>query len=365
MSNRFSEVTKRIQKKLPYWMKKMRNDQHSVGAQFLNIFGLQIEDVEFVLNYAYEQTKIKTADTNQVAWVYKFFVPAIINLSTNVTISSDNFTLTKSETIEEFLMSTDSDPVHGEIKFDNPYLIDYEKHLIYVRKPYDADEQYKDGRIKITLTENEEVIYDEIRPLTIHPIWNFFDEFGLLLATPRLREESNNDYMLRILDVFRHPSGASPKNLAYGIARELSLRAHYTWLDGAQDYVITDNMVMVNTIEVDEIEFPMTKIFKNKEGRLVLKGDSDFFEISRKLTYIHGIEMHALHNKNDKILQSQINEPGKPFLNYIKEVIDTKAPILWGSFIWDESLWDIFDENIGSTGSRLDAFLYSRTGGRQ
>lgn len=357
MANRFSEITKRIQKKLPYWMKKMRNDEHSIGAQFLNVFGLQLEDVEYVLNYAYQQTNLLTADTNQISMVYKASIPTVLDLTNDIQIIAGGYVLTRCNSLEEFFMATEEDPIHGEIRFNNPYLLDAEKFIIYVRKPYDADIQYKYGRIRVIVSNNETTIFDNTLPLSLHPVWNFFDEFGLFLATPRIEGESNAHYKERLLDVFKHPGGAAPKNLLYGIARELGLRVNLQWTDGGKDYILPDDMITANAIEIDGQEVPLTEIYQNKDGKLVLRGNPDYSGVTRTVSYVHGIEMHALHNKEDKVLQSQVNMPGKPLLNYIREIVSTKAPILWGECIWDEFIWDMLDENTGSTGSILDALL--------
>ena len=129
MPNRFSEVTNKIQEKLPYWFKKMRTDNDSIGAQFLNVFGLQIEDVEYITEYAYNQTNIRDLDVNQINMVYKFFIPHSINNKYDILVNSYNHILTEVHTLEEFFVELYSNSDNSEVDYKDPFFIVVRKVL--------------------------------------------------------------------------------------------------------------------------------------------------------------------------------------------------------------------------------------------
>jgi hypothetical protein len=57
-----------------------------------------------------------------------------------------------------------------------------------------------------------------------HPIFNAFDDYGLLLGLKRLPEERNSEYKQRLLDVFVHPGSASYKGIINTVNRELGTK---------------------------------------------------------------------------------------------------------------------------------------------
>ena len=61
MSKEFAKYTEKIRSMLPFWfqMKKQPND--SLGLQFLNLFGMEFDDIKKIMEYAYRQTKIDSA----------------------------------------------------------------------------------------------------------------------------------------------------------------------------------------------------------------------------------------------------------------------------------------------------------------
>jgi hypothetical protein len=54
-------------------------------------------------------------------------------------------------------------------------------------------------------------------------MWNYFDEWGLALALPRLEDETIPDYRSRLLDVIKHRASSGHLGLFYGINRDLGL----------------------------------------------------------------------------------------------------------------------------------------------
>lgn len=121
----------------------------------------------------------------------------------------------------------------------------------------------------------------------IFNVWNSFDEFGLLLALPRILGEENEPYKARLLDVYANPANSTYVGLRNGIARELGL---------------TPSDLEINTL-------------------------------------------YNLMNPNDpdNLLNSEGNALGTKLVDYADEVYDHN-PIFWGNVIGDESYWDQVDE---------------------
>lgn len=59
-------------------------------------------------------------------------------------------------------------------------------------------------------------------PSSYH-VFNEFDQHGLILGLPRLEDERNAAYRLRLMDIFVHRANATYHGLIYGITRELGL----------------------------------------------------------------------------------------------------------------------------------------------
>lgn len=57
-----------------------------------------------------------------------------------------------------------------------------------------------------------------------HQVFNVFDEFGLLLALPRLPGEKNLPYKNRLLDVNVHPSDTRVVGVTYGASRDIGVQ---------------------------------------------------------------------------------------------------------------------------------------------
>src|SRR5690606_14551688 len=66
------------------------------------------------------------------------------------------------------------------------------------------------------------------------PVWNDFDEFGLLLGLERIPGESNRDFRIRMMTVGQVPPGASRSRLEIDWARRLGLVIEQEWPDDSE-----------------------------------------------------------------------------------------------------------------------------------
>lgn len=336
-----------IKSKLPTWF-KMRKDPNTIGSKFLNVVGLTIDDIDDILNYAYEQVYIDKADINQVDIVYRANIPSTVTEETDLAIRSKYMTLIKAKDLRQFMTSLQTDKLnHTEVFYDDPYYMDFEHRYIYVRKPYDSTIDKKPGEIRLITydtTTGEEIV--TILDLALHHVWNFFDEFGLLLATPRLFGETNKEYKQRILDVFRRQASSTKRGLYHGITRELGLMKEEIWRNPEEGFIIRDARVDVESIFINDQKLPSRFIEKDESGRIILSADYTLGEAPFVVSYSYGVTLHEFHDKKDYAFQEllfDIDGHGTPVLQYYVDIVNDKVPIMWDHFVWGLSFWDVAD----------------------
>lgn len=354
MQSRFSNITKILQREFPKWS-KIRKDPKSVGAQLLNITGLQYEDIEYYLQYGFNNMFIDTVDINQADIIYKLTLPSSLTPEQNFMLTADGLRMDEVATLKEFMRGIDTNYLeHKEVYYKNPYFIDWVRKLVYVKKMYQPDSTYPEGKIELVLKDAAGVT--TLRtwiPTTIHHVWNFFDEFGLLLDCPRLYAERNVDYKERLLDVFRHPANSSYQGLHNHLARELGLYKKDTWYDGGVDMVLKNSNIVVDSIEVDGVKWDPEKIYIDRSERMVLIADPAYESRQRSVKFISGLEMHTFHNTKDTAFQRElysVDRVGTPMLQYYVDLITNQIPVMWDQFIWNESFWDIADKEMSGYG---------------
>lgn len=209
-----SRFTEQMQSMLPQWM-KMAKDPNSVGAQFLNVFGLEFDDVEKYLNSIINNQYIETADIGQIDITYKvpLALPIVLDMDNVDTVSAIKGEVTHffrlTYTLREFYSDTD----------ENKAIMDRDAGLMYLR-PTDL---LIEGDLLYTPFDSVEVNGTPHYEYSLHHIWNTFDEFGLILGIERLFGERNESFKERILDVFRKPGNSTRQGLLNAISRELGI----------------------------------------------------------------------------------------------------------------------------------------------
>ena len=345
--NKFATMTKQLMSKLPNWF-KMRKDPESLGAQFLNVMGLEYDDIVYLLEYAYQNQFLVTADVNQVDIIYKASLPTVITAETNVTYTAPPYPLEEAPDLMTLLGGfSEEDLSYQQIFYNNPYYIDYVHNVIYVKTPYN-------GLIHMVVKDSsDKVILKQDLPLSLHHIWNFFDEFGMLLGVSRLYGEVNIDYKKRILDVFKHPANASEIGLGNGIARELGLIKEVLWPDGGVSIILKEPRVNRYTLEVDGLPFDQANITTDESGRIVLLGDLNYSDQVRSITYAARLSLHQLYDKTDQVLHPELFDSqglATAKLQYFVDVITNSVPVMWDKFVWGEGFWDISNPDMSGYG---------------
>lgn len=467
----YSYVTEKLVEGFPSWT-KVRKDPNSIGQQFLNVFGLMMEEVERYLDESLNNQYIGSANIGEVDWVYKLNIePEILRLNQleaeKTSVEGYRYIGDKPVKLPVKLVEMSSLHDFYASKDLNVYIVDYEENIIYLR--YINNEGKTFDSLKITTPDNQEISFDNFIP---HHIWNVFDEFALLLGLRRRHLESNAELKERILDVFRFPANATKIGLLRGVGRELGLIKKECWRAEADSHTIDDPDVIPETIIIrgapplpGQIDtsgenvvirsqiavFPETKkeakyegVSFTDNGELILSpgvskgyyispilsprdllqwksltadfdGDISFDVVvynfedladpaagrlisnmtnknnifeeikegiiidtpvrivinlermqeaspvlrSVKLDYVHrnddneedvsyiyGIKLNTLHD--EEFLSTLFNSdgsPGETLLRYVKELTEL-VPIMWGSFRWDESYWDVVGKNL-------------------
>ena len=344
----FARHTNAILNALPHWFKIRKESKDSIGARFLNICGLELDDARYVVDYAYRQCYIDTADISQVDFCYKTIVPMPFKVSELKSVFANNTGLIRADSLKQFFGIDQNGIRDVNLHSFEFYYVDEKRNIIYVRQKFNADAINDNGKIKLVFKDGTE----HTRALIPHQVWNFFDELGALVSCQRLPEEPNVEYKQRIMDVFTNKASSNKDGLINGIGRELAIRRNIIWTNPNRDLELEDSMIVLNSITVNEEPIDPSRIFLTATGTVLIKGD----EVTKKnatVSYVYGLEMHQLHNRDDiKLYNELFTVEGKPkskLKQYI-DILNSESPIFWDSFHWSEHYWDQNETNVSGVG---------------
>lgn len=210
-----SRFTKELQAMLPQWM-RMAKDPDSVGAQFLNTFGLEFEDVQFYLDQVLSNQYIETADIGQIDVVYK--VPLALPIISNLEEVTEVFGHVENDFVHRFDVVGTIREFYEADRYENTAILDKEEGVLYIR-PSEGTMTLNLEKPMVSISISGAMHYE----YNLHHIWNAFDEFGLILGIDRLFGERNAAFKERILDVFRKPANSTKQGLQNAISRELGV----------------------------------------------------------------------------------------------------------------------------------------------
>lgn len=345
----FARHTNAILEALPYWFKIRKHSKDSIGARFLNVAGLELDDARYVIDYAYQQCYIDKADMSQVDFCYKTILPMPLKASEVLGVYANNTGLIRATSIKQFFGIDQNGIEDYQLHSFEFYYIDEKRNIIYVRQRFNVDAMNSNGKIRIELKDGSEYT----RALIPHQVWNFFDELGALVSCPRLSQEPNVEYKKRILDVFENKAGANLDGLVNGIGRELATRRTLEWTDTTRDLELEDAMIVMNSIKVNEEYVDQKNIFLTGSGTVLIKAFLEEHDKPAKVSYVYGLEMHQLHNRDDIKLYNELFTVEGKAKNKLKQYIDilnSESPIFWDYFHWNEHYWNQNDENVSGVG---------------
>lgn len=221
-----SRITDQMQQMLPQWM-KMAHDPTSTGAQFLNVFGLEFEDIETYLQETLSNQFIGKVNLGAIDITYK--VPLTLGRVVDFDEIDRVIAVKNGEEVtvpvEDYLQRFYATPLD-----EHAAILDREENVLHIRPAsswIDANPTIPYDRVDINGTPHYHYY--------VHHIWNPLDEFGLLLGIYRQNYERNPAFQERILDVFRNPANATREGLINGISRDLGLSASDIKVDAFND----------------------------------------------------------------------------------------------------------------------------------
>ena len=324
------DSTEKILARLPYWFAMKKKPSGSVGKAFLRVIGMELDELLSTLDYMYEQLSIDTVDLEMRSDCYKVILPAAVVLPLKL-VQGDGKTVYPLTTLQDFYNYRNNLENYETLQDVDAYYLDEERKILYSRKNYEAFSVQDDNNVTYPLM------------LHFHPIWNYFDEFGLLLNVPRNFGESNQAYKVRLQDVFKNPASSTYQGLANGLARELGCRVELVLDDSSKDLEFQEDMVLPTHTLIDGSPVPESRLKKNSSGRTVLLGDADNQE--KTVSYIHSIELHAMNEylgQEDIPFESELfysNGEATEKLKAYGRKINELCPIMWNHARWDESRW--------------------------
>ena len=222
--------------KFPSWM-KMAKDPSSVGASFLNVFGITFEEFKEEMDYVVNNFYIKTADVEMVDILYK--VPLTLDVVND--FNKGNF--------PEIVLNHHTGDVerisHVPLVKDL-YSRDRALPLAFIN----GEDHYLYLRIDMTKIADRETPFQSVEingakhyTVEFHHVWNAFDEFGFLLGLKRLPLEKNESYKQRILDVFINPGSSTNQGIQSGLSRELGLKSNEIKVFSLDDEAFSEELI--------------------------------------------------------------------------------------------------------------------------
>lgn len=229
-----TRFTQNMMAKFPSWM-KMAKDPNSIGAQFLEVFGLSFQEFKNQLDEAVDNFYIETAHTDIIDILYR--VPMNSSVVDDLE-EVDQVSIENHDGSTTLVMESENLRLFYKRNVELPrFYIDRSSGYVYLRLDLDLyknlDEPFKSVSI------NGAVHYE----IEIHHVWNVFDEFALLLGLQRLPRERNEALKTRILDVFKNPGGLTNQGIKNGLARELGLQQEEVQVLSFHDQTFSSELI--------------------------------------------------------------------------------------------------------------------------
>ena len=230
-----TRFTENMMAKFPSWM-QMAKDADSIGAQFLDVFGITLNEFKQEMDEVVENFYIETAHTDMIDLLYKIPLssPTILDME-----SIDYVNLEHHDGYTQMVFSSRNlrDFYHRQAALPKFY-VDRPSGYLYLRVDL---EQIADVNNPFqAVIVNNAPQYETL----LHHVWNAFDEFALLLGLHRLPGERNLQLKNRILDVFENPGGVTTAGIRNGLSRDLGLLREEVQVIPFQDKAFAGELIL-------------------------------------------------------------------------------------------------------------------------
>ncbi|MGL4820214.1 MAG: hypothetical protein ACRC5C_09555, partial [Bacilli bacterium] len=244
-----TKQTKNMLAALPSWM-KMSQDEKSNGAKFLDVFGLELEEVERYLEETWNNFYIGSANLSMVDFVYKVPMATrdVIDQEGElydvvyIHVDGSRESVQPAQNLREFLGGSGVMSITDDID-----------GVIYIRADSYMNTNFEQP---FDVIEVNGVKHYEYKT---HHIWNVFDEFGLMVGIRRLKGERNHSFKTRILDSFKNFRGTTKRGLVNAVSRNLGLAQENVKVGALADKRFVDSELL------DELGHPNQKYIQYVE----------------------------------------------------------------------------------------------------
>ena len=225
-----SESAKNILRKFPSWTALYADSvsqatpslyvPESTGAKFINALVQEsLDSFRNKIDTQYLESTISGANENALDWVWATYsVPANV-----IKVIGDGVVLARTGSFEEFSSLTNEDYAY--------YYNIIDRQLVTTRK---FDSLFIDANS-----------YGQSPIL----LYNQFDEFGVRVGLQRLHLESNANYKLRILDVYKNPPSVDQEGLKLTLRRELDIWRAYGSIPDSNYQGATPEILEIQDLE--------------------------------------------------------------------------------------------------------------------
>ena len=209
-----TRFTQNMMARFPSWM-KLAKDPASVGAQFLDVFGITLNEFKRELDNVVDDFYLQTADTEMVDLLYRMPIASetVLDLTLGDTVTLEHF----DGTIQPVFEARSLRDFYSRKKQLPLFYQDRSRGMLYLRVDFSRIEDIQNPYRSVRVNQSPQYT------LQLHHVWNAFDEFGLLLGLNRLPGERNQAFKERILGVFQYPGGPDAEGVRNGLARELGI----------------------------------------------------------------------------------------------------------------------------------------------
>jgi hypothetical protein len=224
-----NRITQEMIKLLPSWLFN-HMDEESIGVQTMDTMAIELGDLKKVVDTALKSGFIETADDGtefdllNIDYLYKI---DLTQAETDFTDLSVQYLANKDEYLYENLERALT--LFDFYSINEKYYFDIETYTLYLKSRYQ------------TLRING-ILYDGTK-LEKHHVWGPLDELGLMIGCPRIKEEENLEYKLRLLDVFENPGNATKDGLTNHIARSLGINKDLIEINSLSDQGFIESLI--------------------------------------------------------------------------------------------------------------------------
>lgn len=263
-------------------------------------------------------------DTSQIRQINRYVAPEIASVDRGrVFLNKSGFyqELVQAESVEDLIFDETKEKV----------LLDFRRGAVLSLEPYDGIE------VELELPEGVKYVSTEKR---VEPLWNDFDEIGLLYGVRRIEGESNQAFKNRLATVFSHPGNATRTGVAYETARELGQVAFHYWVDDTKGFLVVNKdrqSIIKESIQVDGM--PVIVEWQADGGFMIPPMGT---KRPHQVVWMYGVSSYrpGASLADDEGLLSDYHSK-------IYGEIGNKAPLLYGQAKWGIQEWDMtVDEGL-------------------